>query len=241
MSGGKRIAAGSRRSSPAPALLKLLYPPKCVLCRRIIREKDALLCPDCRRNLPLLRTVEVIHPGLICSAAFYYEEPLRSAFLRYKFEGCDFYAPLFGGYMAGAARMQLSGPFDLVTWAPLSRKRLRQRGYDQARLLAECAAEEYRLPLVPALEKVRDTAPQSSLSGTAREENARGAYALLPGAEVGGKRILLVDDILTTGSTLGACAAVLLEAGAAEVSCAVLARHKPEEAGTADPPEREHA
>ncbi|MCD8145632.1 MAG: ComF family protein [Oscillospiraceae bacterium] len=218
-------------TTPLRALRNLLYPPKCALCGCLVRERDGLLCSDCRQTLTQVQAAEPkqIRAGLLCSAPFYYQEPLRAAFLRYKFQGKDFYGSMFGAYVAQAAREQLTGPFDLVTWAPLSKQRLRERDYDQARLLAVPVARAFGLPLVRTLKKVRNTKPQSSLNGRERQENARNVYALYPGAQVQGKRILLVDDILTTGSTLSACADVLLEQGAAEVSCAVLARHADEE------------
>lgn len=220
----------NRLFAPIRAILNLLYPPKCVLCRRIIREQDDLLCPDCCRDLKKrkLHRPRQLETGLVCAAPFFYQEPLRGAFLRYKFQGRDHYAPLFGDYVAQAAQEQLEGTFDLVTWAPLSKKRLRNRGYDQAKLLAARVAEAYDLPLMRTVEKVRNTKTQSSLNAKERAINAKGAYGLCPGARVEGKRILLVDDILTTGSTLSACAAVLQEAGAEKISCAVLARHREE-------------
>ncbi len=221
------------RTGISGGILHLLFPPKCALCGRIVREADLLLCRDCQKALPYApAAVRLEDEGLCltCSAPFYYEGSLRRAFLRYKFEGKDFYAALFGDFAAGAAEEQLKGCWDLVTWAPLNRKRLRARGYDQSRLLAEVVAARLDLPLARTLTKEKNTRPQSSLrSGRARAENARGAYAPAPGLNLEGKRVLLVDDILTTGSTLKECAGVLLRGGAKRVDCAVLARHRPEQ------------
>ncbi len=215
----------------AGGILHLLFPPKCAICGRIIREKDKLLCQDCKKTLPYAEWAEHLWEGdlhLPCSAPFYYEEELRESFLRYKFQGKDFYAELFGGFVAEGAREQLEGGWDLVTWAPLSGKRLRERGYDQAKLLAEIAAKQLSLPLEQTLIKQKDTKPQSGLKdGRARAENARGAYAPVRGLNLKGKRVLLVDDILTTGSTMKECAKVLLGCGAERVEGAVLARHRP--------------
>lgn len=125
--------------------------------------------------------------------------------------------------MAQCVRDRLGLAFDLVVWAPLSPKRRRQRGYDQAGLLAQVLAQELDKPVLPALRKVRDTPKQSSLDdAAARMRNAAGVYVAAPAVE--GKRVLLVDDIATSGSTLSACAQALLDAGAAEVWTAVLAR-----------------
>ena len=214
-------------------LLHLLFPAKCAFCGRIVREKDNLLCPDCEQSLPYALSGQVLWEEdfyLRCSSAFYYEGALRKAFLRYKFQGRDFYGGLFGDFTAKAAREQLPGGWDLVTWAPLSKKRLKHRGYDQSKLLAEVIAEEFGLPLVGTLVKVKNTRPQSGLNDSAaRAKNAKDAYAPVPGLSLTGKRVLLVDDVLTTGSTLKECAKVLRSCGAARVDCAVLARHRPKD------------
>ena len=115
--------------------------------------------------------------------------------------------------------------FDLLSWAPLSRKRLRRRGYDQARLLARAVGERLNVPVTPVLVKRRDIPAQSGLlEQAARRANVLGAYELLPGAEVTGRRVLLVDDVVTSGATLSECARVLLTAGAAQVCAVTLAQ-----------------
>ena len=108
---------------------------------------------------------------------------------------------------------------------PLSRKRLRERGYDQARLLAKATAKALGMPLTPTLYKQRNTQPQSGTGDAAkRRANITGAYRMKKGADVTGKRVLLIDDIVTTGSTLLECARVLGKAGAEQVVCATVAR-----------------
>ena len=122
-------------------------------------------------------------------------------------------------------RAELAGEYDLVTWVPLSRRRLRERGYDQARLLAKATAKELGLPLTPTLHKQRNTQPQSGTGDAAkRRANITGAYRMKRGADVAGKRVLLIDDIVTTGATLSECARVLGKAGAEQVVCATVAR-----------------
>jgi len=108
---------------------------------------------------------------------------------------------------------------------PLSKRRLRTRGYDQAKLLAVDTAAKLGTEAIPTLKKVKNTSAQSSLGGSEeRRANIAGAYAVLENAPVSGKCILLVDDIVTTGSSLRECAHCLLSAGAEEVLCATLAR-----------------
>jgi len=114
-----------------------------------------------------------------------------------------------------------------VTWAPLSRKRLRERGYDQAEILARGVGDQLSIPAVSLLEKVRHTQAQSDLKEESRRRaNALNAYRLKPGAVVAGKSVLLVDDVVTSGATLSKCARVLLQAGAESVHCLTLAQAK---------------
>ena len=102
---------------------------------------------------------------------------------------------------------------------------LRERGYDQARLLAKATAKTLGMPLTPTLYKQRNTQPQSGTGDAAkRRANITGAYRMKKDADVTGKRILLIDDIVTTGSTLSECARVLGKAGAEQVVCATVAR-----------------
>ena len=108
---------------------------------------------------------------------------------------------------------------------PVSEKRRKQRGYDQAELLARAIGESLGLEAVPLLVKTRDIPAQSGIQEeAARRANVLGAYALLPGAQVKGKRILLADDVVTSGSTLSECARTLLSYGAAEVCAVTLAQ-----------------
>ena len=132
------------------------------------------------------------------------------------------------GFHEGLARAHDEADFDCVTWAPLSRKRRRERGYDQGELLARAMAKRLGLPAAATLVKARHTQPQSGLdSAEARRANALGAYAILNGAEVAGKRVLLADDVVTSGATLSECARTLLEAGAEFVWCVTLAQARP--------------
>ena len=189
------------------ALLDLLFPPRCPFCRRLLTERHALLCPDCQRTLPWLEGDSARRTGEffgVCVSPLAYRGP-------------------FGQLMAQCVRDQLDGRFDCVTWAPLSARRLRQRGYDQARLLAEEAARVLEVPALPLLSKTRDTPPQSGLEEAGqRRANVLGVYRAPDAAA--GLRVLLADDVVTTGSTLSECARTLLTAGAAEVVCVTLAQ-----------------
>lgn len=119
---------------------------------------------------------------------------------------------------------EYEGEFDVVSWVPVSKWRRFRRGYDQVELLAESVCEELNMEPLKCLRKVRHTPPQSGIKGQAqRRANVLGAYQAIEPERFRDKRILLLDDIITTGSTVGECARVLLTVGAKEVRCAAVA------------------
>ena len=204
-------------------LLNLFFPPKCPFCRRILRE--ASHCPHCAKTLPW--NEEPLRRGSgygVCAVPLRYEGAVREAILRYKFQGCCAGVPLFARLMTQCVAEELSGAFDCITWVPVSRKRRRRRGFDQSELLAQAMAQYWGTTAQAMLEKYVDNPPQSSLKeASTRRGNVLGVYRPKPEAEIAGKRILLVDDIVTTGATLTACAEELRLAGADAVVCCALA------------------
>lgn len=206
-------------------LCDLLYPPKCMLCGRLLRDSEAVLCGRCGHELPEWDDAPRRVPGYErCAAAFVYEEPIRGSILRFKFHGMQTYAVQFARWMAVRVRGELRTSFDFVTWTPCSRRRRWSRGFDQAELLAKALARELDLEARPTLEKFRHRPPQSKTKTAAkRRANVQGAYRLLPGADVRARTVLVVDDILTTGATLGECGRILRQAGAKALYAAVIA------------------
>ena len=207
-------------------LLDLLFPPKCAFCKGVLWDKEHEICEKCKKTLPYVPDARVIRKGDYgrCAVTFYYEDMVKTGIHGLKFDGRQHCAAHFARYMAQTVAEHLGGEFDAVTFVPVSEKRLRERGYDQGRLLAEELAKIWSVEAVPTLKKIRHTRPQSTISvPEERRANVLGAYAPLQGAEIAGKRLLLVDDVLTTGSTMSACASVLRRSGAASVVCAVLA------------------
>ena len=207
--------------------LDILFPPRCVFCRRFLRSSRQLICDDCLRTLPYTqgggeKTGEFFS---LCIAPLYYEGDVRESLHRYKFKGATGYSKAYGRLLADCIREHLSGRYDLISWVPLSRNRLNERGYDQSMLLALAAALELDDVAVSTLEKPLE-AEKQSLMGSAekRKANISGAYRAVDPVLVDGKRILLIDDIVTTGSTLSECAKTLLSAGASEILCAAIAR-----------------
>ena len=207
------------------ALLDLLFPPKCPFCGALL-EKGELLCPKCQKDLPWLtgpagkRPVELTGG---CVSALRYEGKVRKAIHGYKFSGRSGRSKVFGLLIAQCVTDQ-GLTADLISWPSISRKRLRQRGYDQGELLAREVGKLLGLPVARTLNKAHRPA-QSGLAGAAeRRANLLGAYTALDPEIFRGKTVLLVDDVFTTGATLSECAGTLRMAGAGEVLCATLAR-----------------
>jgi len=208
-------------------ILDILFPTRCILCRKVLSPGVPRICEACGVELPL--TFQGGHQKgdyfSDCVSAVYYEGEIRHAILRYKFSGVSSYADAFGELTASCIYENLDMDFDLLTWVPLSSDRKRKRGYDQTYLIAAKAAKKLCVPITPVLKKKRGIKPQSKTgSPERRRANISGAYLVMDPAFVAGKRVLLIDDIITSGSTLSECAKALLIAGAEEVRCATLAR-----------------
>ena len=124
-------------------LLDLLYPPKCVICRRLLARGEQDICPDCFESLPNFEGEKPQVGGADgLSVTLFYEGAVRESFLRFKFSGRDFYADVYGNWMAGRIRDELGRGFDGVCWVPVSKKRRRSRGYVLAYLQGITADEE---------------------------------------------------------------------------------------------------
>lgn len=206
-------------------ILDLLYPPKCPFCGHLL-EKGDLLCPDCQRDLPWLSGVageKGVELTRGCVSVVEYDDRVRKAVHEFKFHGKSARSEAFGLLIAQCVK-EHGLTAQMVTWPPLSKRRLRQRGYDQAQLLAEKVGKELGLPVARTLQKKHRPA-QSGLDGEAqRRANVLGAYAAINAETFRGKRLLLIDDVVTTGATLTECAKTLRLAGAEAVVCATLAR-----------------
>lgn len=207
------------------SIMELLFPPKCVLCGTLLQKEETDLCRTCR-------TEEAEYPNRkeklqfldSFAAVWYYEGKVRKSLLRYKFYNARSFASAYGRLLALKIQQRNPDGFDVLTWVPVSPLRKFRRGYDQVELLARAVGKELGMTPVPTLKKIRHNRPQSGISGMEkRRANVLGAYREIAREEIAGKRILLLDDILTTGSTAGECARVLLTAGAEEVHCAVIA------------------
>ena len=219
--------------SVAERALDLALPAACAGCRR----EGAALCTECLPALDVrLRAVPGVPVGLPADIP----APLvqlewctpftgvgRRALHALKYDGERRLAPLLGAAVARRwARAGAGG--DVLVAVPASPDRVRERGYDQAALIAAAAGRRLGLPVVAALERSRNTTAQFDLDRAARASNLGGAFRLVPSARsaVAGRWVVLVDDVATTGATLAACAGALLDGGARAVAAITVARER---------------
>ena len=206
-------------------ILEFLFPSKCILCGKTLKRGEMDLCGTCRTSVPR-------HPGQgrklqfldSWTSVWYYEGYTRSSILRYKFRNARHYADGYGRLLAMKLLEEYPEGFDVITWIPISRLRKFRRGYDQVELLAKAVGRELGMKPVRTVKKIRHNPPQSGLKDfSQRRANVLGVYRVTDPEIICGKRVLLLDDIITTGATAGECARVLLTAGAAEVHCGAVA------------------
>lgn len=202
-------------------LADLIFPPRCPFCGQLIRHGEQT-CKDCRAIQPTIQIKELFCQGEIvvpCYTAFLYHGKVRDSMLRFKFEDEPSIGTFFGRELAILIDgLHLPFDFDVITAVPMTRWHQARRGYNQSERLAKTAATDLKLPYKRLLRKRRHSRVQHLLTAEERFSNVLGAYAACSAAA--GKKILLIDDIVTTGATLTACVEELLQAGAAQVVCA---------------------
>ncbi len=226
----------------------LFFPRRCTFCRKLLPLKASQsICTDCMNKLPftlvhhrcrrcgrpVLAGEKLCHhcrgdvkPAYLgISAPYLYAEPVRSAMLRFKRERYQGYAQIFAEHMRILLFHDCPGRvFDWVVSAPPRGQRMRKEGYDQAAHLGKTLAKKMGIPYLPSALCQKETREkQSSLLREKRFDNIAGNIKVIKPKAVAGKRILLVDDVTTTGATLKEAAKMLRKAGAKEVYCATAA------------------
>ncbi len=232
------------------ALLDLLLPPFCLACEKPLGPAPELLfCPDCLERLHYIKSplcpccgrVYLVAPGgdhhcgaclttpyhfSRARALFLYEEPLKKVIHRFKYQGKTACLPSLARLARHLPNIPEEERPDWIVPVPLHPTRLRERGFNQALLLARAFFPKDRRITANLLIRSRSTEPQTNFNGSARRTNLKNAFAVVNPQLFAGKKILLIDDVFTTGTTVNECARVLKKAGASEVMVLTLARVK---------------
>lgn len=198
---------------------RLLFPPKCVFCRELLHETEEYICRSCSQKVWEISRPKN-HKGAFYNEAlsvYPYEGDVRRAVHRFKFHGGIYLAEFFALKMTAKVE-NARWKFDIVTAAPSHISKRYKKGYDHAYLLAEGISKLTGAPCCRLLKKTRKTAHMYGLTLAQRRANIMGSVSVCQAADIKNKRILLVDDILTTGSTASECARVLKAAGASYVA-----------------------
>jgi competence protein ComFC len=196
--------------------IEFLYPPLCRLCAKPITNNTSLLCQDCRGTEPDYQKI---------ISAVFYKGPIVDLIHLFKYKNHDYLGPWLAQLLISQLSktgQQLKG-FDLITYVPLHKESLKTRGYNQSRILAKELSKHFQIPLVDdIIIEVKSKKSQTAVERKDRQSNISGIFQAAE--NISGKKIIIVDDIFTTGSTLSECAKVLKEAGAKNIIGITLAK-----------------
>lgn len=247
-------ALQSFASTAVHMAMNTLFPPRCYACNQLTGAQDGL-CAACWDKIRFIAAPYCARCGVPfpyemggadaecmpciqspplfsgARAVFCYDEDSRALITGYKYHDRTHATPMYGNWLARAG-VDILMHTDVIVPVPLHRLRLIKRRYNQSALLATALAKEAGKPiLMRGLERIRHTPQQAGLTREQRLKNVEDAFAVPPPfrSQVNGQRVLIVDDVLTTGATLNACTQALLDAGAKDVYLLTLARTVGEE------------
>lgn len=216
----------------------------CSICKREVFNKEDF-CADCEKQIVRIKDNVCVHCGrptflsggycLMCKrytpcfskarSVFSYEEPIRRLIIAFKSDNKKYLSRVFARQMKPVFDKEFSY-VDFLTFVPISESKMKIRKYNQAKLIADELSVLVKLPSINTLEKIKETGDQKNLSLDARLENLSGAFKVIDRQAVKGKKILIIDDILTTGSTAHAVAKALYGAGAEDVNLLTVASRR---------------
>jgi ComF family protein len=228
----------------------LIFPPRCITCEELLGQHGPLpfctscmagvhfiespLCPRCGTPFPVAEGEDHLcgdclsteRPYAVARSVGRYEKTLLTAIHRFKYRGKTGIGDLLSGIMADFAEKTWDMKvFSRILPVPLHRRRLRERGFNQAMILARGLSRRFNIPLdFTSLRRNLFTPPQVGLDRKQRLTNVQGAFTVTHPERIDGRRLLLVDDVFTTGSTLNECARVLIQAKAEAVAVLTMAR-----------------
>lgn len=204
-------------------ILSVIFPNRCPYCGKIIKF-GLTECEECYYELDKTPKISHTDAGITCISPFFYDSRVRRSILNYKFKGISFNAKSYAKAICSAIESTgTADDFDIITFVPLSKLRENERGFNQSRKVAEMVGEYFDKPCRTLLEKTKNNKNQHDLNLQQRRENVRGVYSICKKADIKAKRILLIDDIVTTGNTMAECCNVLRAEGAGSIMCMSIA------------------
>lgn len=208
-------------------LISAVYPNRCPFCNAEIPH-DSYVCSDCSAKIPPPPDIEdEIAPLSALTAVAEYDDFVEKAVYELKENNNGCAAAMMAHFiLQRLIESGLSEYFDVITAVPLHRLDKRRRDYNQSELIARELSEQADKPFCKLLKKTKQTLPQKSLHENERRINVKGAFSAAKNTDLSGVRVLLIDDVATTGSTLRECAQVLASMGASEIVGAVFAKTK---------------
>ncbi len=208
-------------------LLAILFPERCPYCGEVIKPLD-VACEDCKEEMPSDKLITQIAGIYEAFSPFPYDGKYKDAILKIKFGKRKQFAPQLAEIMAEKLKEYKDvSHFDVITFVPLHKDTLKERGFNQSELLAKHLSENIGIPCEAVLKKIKKNKPQHKLIAKERKKNVEGVFRCTDKKLVKGRKILLVDDIVTTGLTLSECIKILNEKGAEEIFCITFAKSQP--------------
>lgn len=203
-------------------LADIFYTVKCPYCKNVI-EKNNYACEKCAKSFPEISIIEYAVGGYKCVSPLPYKGDFANAIKRFKFRNQGVYAKQFAMLMVEKIlREYKDEKFDIITCVPMHKNSLKVRKYNQAELLARQCAQILNKPYFDTLEKIKENKAQHSINSRERAKNVKGVYQVITKDLIKDKNILIIDDIITTGNTLGECAKMLEKAGCKSICCATM-------------------
>lgn len=205
--------------------LDLLYPNKCPICNTII-SGEKILDHSCfkKNNNNMVKQFHVEKNDFLCFSPYTYSGPIKKSIWKFKFRNHKEYAFYFSFSINQALnKLNPELTFDFITSVPISKERLKERGYNQTEIFAKQISRMRNTKYKRLLVKTVNNLPQHTLPAEERYKNVKGVYSIKKSGIMKNKKILLCDDIITTGNTICECRKILLNAGASEVICATIA------------------
>lgn len=197
---------------------KLIYPARCPFCDKIIAD-DKLMCDSCKDKVIYEEPLKSVLENSFCVSPFPYQGIYRDAILNLKFKKRQRNAYCLSLYIVQAVRQCYENEhIDFITSVPLSKRQMRKRGFNHAEALARSVSEISGIPYRESLVKIRDNKVQHTLNRIERAKNVKGVYKIAD-TKITGNKILLVDDIVTTGCTLAECCKVLKKSKNKVICC----------------------